>query len=132
MVDLTMLAPGPAGTSMIGESNIEAAARRGLAKQRQRDQEMKFANEIPSKDVYADTEATLPAYKSPKEDKSQPQLQPQLYDANDRYKSIIQTPSKPQPEDSLNMNSGEDSSERPVRENGLRGKWERMRRRLRG
>lgn len=29
MLDHTMLAPGPAGTSMIGESNIGAAARRG-------------------------------------------------------------------------------------------------------
>lgn len=131
MVDLTMLAPGPAGTSMIGESNIEAAARRGLAKRRQREQEMKFANEIPPKDFYADTtEATSPAYKSSTEDKSQPQPRP--HDVNDRRKSTIQAPSTPQTVDSLNMNSGEDSSERPVRENGLRGKWERMRRRLRG
>ncbi|KAJ5377939.1 uncharacterized protein N7496_005348 [Penicillium cataractarum] len=35
-----MLAPGPAGTSMIGESNIQAAARRGLEKQRRREIEL--------------------------------------------------------------------------------------------
>lgn len=46
MVDLTMLAPGPAGTIIIGESNMEAAARHGLAKQRQRDKAMKFSNEF--------------------------------------------------------------------------------------
>jgi hypothetical protein len=72
MVDLTMLAPGPAGTTMIGESNIEAAARRGLAKRRRREKEMKFANEIPAKNTDADNpEATLPAHKSSIEDKSQ-------------------------------------------------------------
>lgn len=47
--DQTMLALGPAGTSMIGERSIEAAARRGLEKQRRRERELKFANEIPDK-----------------------------------------------------------------------------------
>lgn len=40
MLDNTMLAPGPAGTSMIGESNIQAAARRGLEKQRRRERKL--------------------------------------------------------------------------------------------
>lgn len=125
MVDLTMLAPGPAGTSMIGESTIEAAARRGMAKRRQREQEMKFANEIPPKEANDTTEAT--------EDKSQ--TQPQM--STPRTKSTIQAPSKSQTEESFNAISSEHSSELPVGENrhhgnGLREKWERLRRRLRG
>jgi hypothetical protein len=40
MLDHTMLTPGPSGTSMIGESTIEAAASRGLAKQRLREEEL--------------------------------------------------------------------------------------------
>jgi len=101
---------------MIGESTIEAAARRGMAKRRQREQEMKFANEIPSK-----------------EDKSQ--TQPQM--STPRSKSTIQAPSKSQTEESFNAISSEHSSELPVGENGrhgngLREKWERLRKRLRG
>ena len=43
--DMTMLAPGPAGTSMIGESNIDAAARRGRERLRREAEERKRAED---------------------------------------------------------------------------------------
>ncbi|KAJ5930788.1 hypothetical protein N7466_006281 [Penicillium verhagenii] len=45
-IDSTMLAPGPAGTSMIGESSIDAAARRAHArKQQEAEKEKSFKAE---------------------------------------------------------------------------------------
>lgn len=128
MVDLTMLAPGPAGTTMIGESNIEAAARRGLAKQRRREKEMEFANEIPAKNTDADNpEAPLPAHKSSIEDKSQ-EHPPSL---SDRSKKNYQAPSKSEIKVLSNANPSGDSSQGPVQpKSELRGKWRRFRRRL--
>ena len=45
MPHFTMLDAGPAGTSMIGENNIEAAARRCLEKQSCRDARLQRARE---------------------------------------------------------------------------------------
>ncbi|KAJ5594583.1 uncharacterized protein N7459_000791 [Penicillium hispanicum] len=69
MFDRTMLAPGPAGTSMIGERTIEGAARRGLERQRhEREQqtlalENKLSNENRM-DCDTRSEKTLTAQKS--------------------------------------------------------------------
>jgi hypothetical protein len=60
MLDQTMLlAPDPAGTSMIGESTIEAAARRGLAKRRLREEELQQARQSGS-DVYSEAITLAP------------------------------------------------------------------------
>ncbi|KAJ5633057.1 hypothetical protein N7490_009396 [Penicillium lividum] len=49
-IDITLLAPGPAGTSMIGESSIDAAARRAYAR-KQREAEKKLEeNHDPTED----------------------------------------------------------------------------------
>ncbi|CAI7666277.1 unnamed protein product [Penicillium manginii] len=49
MIDKTMLAPGPAGTSMLGERSIDAAGRRGLERQarerREQEEKMGVGNE---------------------------------------------------------------------------------------
>jgi hypothetical protein len=113
---------------MIGESTIEAAARRGLAKQRQREKEMKFANEIPTEDTDANNpEATLPAHKSFMEDKL-PEHPPI---SSDRSKEDYQAPSKSEIKVSSNANPGEDSSQGPVQPTSeLREKWRRLRKRL--
>lgn len=49
---------------MTGERDIEAAARRGLEKQRRREQELKLANQDPSKDHQAISETTVMAQTS--------------------------------------------------------------------
>ncbi|KAJ6111566.1 hypothetical protein N7523_007627 [Penicillium sp. IBT 18751x] len=123
-----MLAPGPAGTTMIGESNIEAAARRGLAKQRQRDQAMKFSNDIASNDTKADiSDATTPAYKSPMEDKSQKSLR----NLNDQSKRNGQALSQAEGKGSSSSKPSEGSSQVSIPpKNGLRSKWQRIRRRV--
>ncbi|KAJ5999243.1 hypothetical protein N7451_007053 [Penicillium sp. IBT 35674x] len=71
---MTMLAPGPAGTSMIGESNIDAAARRGYArKQReQREAQAKLESDANPKGKDSDTqsEKTLTAQSNMEADKN--------------------------------------------------------------
>ncbi|KAJ5667902.1 uncharacterized protein N7477_006472 [Penicillium maclennaniae] len=114
MVDLTMLAPGPAGTTMLGESNIEAAARRGLAKQ----------HDIASNDTKADnSDATIPAYKSSMGDKSQKTP----HSLNDQSKRNGQALSQAEAKGS----SSSKPSQVPISpKSELRGKWQRIRRRL--
>lgn len=49
MLDQTMLAPGPAGTSMIGERSVDSAARRGLERQardHEREEKDPFSDEF--------------------------------------------------------------------------------------
>ncbi|KAJ5296533.1 cytochrome P450 [Penicillium atrosanguineum] len=123
-----MLAPGPAGTTMIGESNIEAAARRGLEKQRQHDNAMKFSNKIPSTDTNANTSnKTLPTYKSSTEDESQEQPQ----SLKDQRKRNGQAPSQPESKDPSKLDSIEGSSQEPAQsQSGLRSKWQRVCRRF--
>lgn len=70
---MTMLAPGPAGTSMIGESNIDAAARRGYArKQReQREAQAKLESNANPKEKDSDTqsEKTITVHSNMEDDK---------------------------------------------------------------
>ncbi|KAJ5548603.1 hypothetical protein N7513_005837 [Penicillium frequentans] len=99
--DMTMLAPGPAGTSMIGESNIDAAARRGYArKQReQREAQAKLESNANPKEKDSDTksEITLTAQSNVEDDKK---------------------------EDTLSLASTQVGSTK--RESGIRGTWDRV------
>ncbi|KAK5807412.1 hypothetical protein VI817_001670 [Penicillium citrinum] len=72
MVDQTMLAPGPAGTSMLGERNIDAAARRGLERQ-YREQSLRegSAGEDKNDLQYPDYMNSDPSYSDPSRDKSE-------------------------------------------------------------
>lgn len=98
---MTMLAPGPAGTSMIGESNIDAAARRGYArKQReQREAQAKLESNANPKEKDSDTqsEKTLTAQSNMGDDKK---------------------------EDTLSLASTQVGSTK--RESGIRGTWDRV------
>lgn len=97
-----MLAPGPAGTSMIGESNIDAAARRGYARkqreQREAQARLKSNANPKEKDSDAQSEKTLTA---------------QTHVENDKN------------EDTLSLASTQVGSTQ--RESGIRGTWERVR-----
>ncbi|KAJ5910305.1 hypothetical protein N7504_004948 [Penicillium tannophilum] len=100
-LDMTMLAPGPAGTSMIGESNIDAAARRGYArKQReQREAQAKLESKANTKGKDSDTqsEKTLTTQSNMEDDKK---------------------------EDTLSLASTQVGSTK--RESGIRGTWDRV------
>lgn len=102
-IDITMLAPGPAGTSMIGESNIDAAARRGYARKKQREAEANLeanANTNPKdKDSDTQSEKTLTAQSNLENEKKN--------------------------EDTLSLASTQVESTK--RESGIRGTWERVR-----
>ncbi|KAJ5798252.1 uncharacterized protein N7503_007548 [Penicillium pulvis] len=99
--DMTMLAPGPAGTSMIGESNIDAAARRGYArKQREREAQAKLDSNVnpTEKDSDTQSEKTLAAQSNMEDDRKN--------------------------EDTLSLASTQVGSTK--REGGIRGTWDRV------
>ncbi|KAJ5151759.1 hypothetical protein N7492_010054 [Penicillium capsulatum] len=107
-LDMTMLAPGPAGTTMIGESNIDAAARRGRERMR-REQEAKEAElagekgeKVKTKDSDAQSEKTLTAQTSTAKD-------------SDQKSETTLAPS---------TRSGQEGRSR----DGIRGRWERIQR----
>ncbi|KAJ5950117.1 hypothetical protein N7454_001701 [Penicillium verhagenii] len=57
-IDSTMLAPGPAGTSMIGESSIDAAARRAHARNQQKAEKEKNFQTEGSEDAESEKTST--------------------------------------------------------------------------
>lgn len=102
-----MLAPGPAGTSMIGESNIDAAARRGYARkqreQREAQAKLEYNANPKEKDSDALSEKTLTAQSNVENDKEKDEKN----------------------EDTLSLASTQVGSAQ--RESGIRGTWERVR-----
>ncbi|KAJ5652559.1 hypothetical protein N7507_009985 [Penicillium longicatenatum] len=100
--DMTMLAPGPAGTSMIGESNIDAAARRGYARKQREQREaaakLEAIGNPKEKDSDAQSEKTLTVQSNVEDDKR-----------ND---------------DTFSMASTQVGSTK--RESGIRGTWDRV------
>ncbi|KAJ5219751.1 hypothetical protein N7468_008955 [Penicillium chermesinum] len=54
-----MLAPGPAGTSMIGESNIDAAARRGRERHRREAENKRAVNDEKGTSGQSETKNSL-------------------------------------------------------------------------
>ncbi|KAJ6115168.1 hypothetical protein N7486_000946 [Penicillium sp. IBT 16267x] len=97
-----MLAPGPAGTSMIGESNIDAAARRGYAR-KQREQR--------------EAQAKLEAHANPKEK-----------DSDAQSEKTLTAPSNAEDDkengDTLSLAPTQVGSTR--RQSGIRGTWDRV------
>lgn len=101
---MTMLAPGPAGTSMIGESNIDAAARRGYARKQREQREQREA------------QAKLESNANPKEKDSDTQSEKTLM-----AQSNMEDDKK---EDTLSLASTQVGSTK--RESGIRGTWDRV------
>lgn len=72
MIDQTMLAPGPAGTSMLGERSIDAAARRGLERQnREKNLQQENADEDQDDLQFPMDMNSDPSYSDPNRDKSE-------------------------------------------------------------
>jgi hypothetical protein len=131
-IDQTMLAPGPAGTSMIGERSIEAAARRGLEKRRRRKQELKLANEDPSKDRDTMSKTTLMALPSSTSTSNET---PAENADGALSRGTVRAPYESQKTQSFSPSSRDTPINRDQtqkRESGIRGKWERIQRRFRG
>lgn len=115
--DLTMIAPGPAGTTMIGESNIDAAARRGRERIR-REQEANLAEKkVDATDGDALSEKTLAAPQSTSTPTSTSTATAK--DTDVRSETTLAP--------SLQTKGAGQS-----RESGIRGRWERIQQKWRG
>ena len=128
--DMTMLAPGPAGTSMIGESSIDAAGRRGRERMR-REQEAKLSATKPSsKEQGAENDAQSEKTLAP-----QAQSQPHSVSTSSPYKdSDLNSESTTLAGQSTKGEGRESVMESPVdsRGKGIRGRWERIQKKVRG